>query len=77
MEKEMLNEGKAFTEKYILHRTVGIKLERVDEGGTLSGRIYHPQGEIAFEILKNGFSKINVPKNTDFDPDYYKQLKDH
>lgn len=72
MDKDILSEGKAFVEKYILHRTVGVKLERVEEGGSISGRVFHPQGEIAFEILKNGFSKINVPKNHEFDPDYYK-----
>lgn len=75
-DKTLLNEGKAFTEKFILHRTVGVKLEKAEEGGTLVGRIFHPAGDIAYEIVKNGFSKINIPKTTDFDADYYKTLKE-
>ena len=75
-DKAILNEGKLFTEKLLLHRTVGIKFERVDEGGNLVGRVYHPAGDIAYEVLKSGFSKLNVPKNIDFDADYYKTLKE-
>ena len=75
-DKELLNEGKIFTEKLVLHRTVGIKLEKVEEGGNLSGRIYHPAGDIAYEVVKNGFAKLSIPKNTDFDVEYYKKLKE-
>lgn len=75
-DKELVAEGKAFVEKLLLHRTVGIKLERVEEGGTLVGRIFHPAGDIAFEVLKLGLSKLNTPKNTDFDADYFKTLKE-
>ena len=75
-DKAILAEGKAFTEKYILHRTVGIKFDRLDEGGSFVGRIFHPAGDIAQEVLKNGFSKLNMPKNIDFDADYYKTLKE-
>lgn len=35
IDKTILTEGKAFTEKYLLHRTVGIKFDRVEEGGNL------------------------------------------
>jgi hypothetical protein len=76
LDKAILAEGKAFTEKLLLHRTVGVKLERYEEGGNLMARIYHPAGDIAFEVLKNGFSKLNQPKNIDFDAEYYKTLKD-
>lgn len=65
-----------FTEKFLLHRTVGIKFDKIDESGNLSGRIYHPAGDIAYEVLKNGFAKLNVPKNIDFDSEYYKTLKE-
>ena len=30
-DKDILAEGKLFTEKLLLHRTVGVKLEKVDE----------------------------------------------
>lgn len=75
-DKDILSEGKQFTEKLLLHRTVGIKFERADEGGSLVGRIHHPSGDIAYEILKNGFSKLNVPKNIEFDAEYYMKLKE-
>ena len=75
-DKSILAEGKAFTEKLLLHRTVGVKFDKLEEGGTFVGRIHHPAGDIAYEVLKNGFSKLNVPKTTDFDVDYYKTLKE-
>jgi hypothetical protein len=46
-DKTIINEGKMFTEKLLLHRTIGIHFDRVDEGGNLLGRIYHPAGDIA------------------------------
>jgi endonuclease YncB( thermonuclease family) len=82
VDKNFLAEGKAFVEKLLLHRTVGIKLERYEPGaaeggsGNLSARIFHPAGDIAYEVLKNGFAKLQTPKNTDFDADYYKTLKE-
>lgn len=75
VDKAIISDGKAFAEKYLLHRTVGIKFEKVEEGGNLAGRIFHPAGDIAVEVLKNGFSKLNTPKVIDFDADYYKTLK--
>lgn len=74
--KDQNSEGKMFTEKFLLHRTVGIKLDKIDDSGNLSGRVHHPAGDIAYEILKNGFAKLNVPKNIDFDSEYYKVLKE-
>ena len=81
MDKNFIAEGKAFVEKMLLHRTVGVRLERYESGvegapGNLYARIYHPAGDIAYEILKNGFAKLNTPKNTDFDADYFKTLKE-
>lgn len=75
-DKEYVAEGKAFVEKLLLHRTIGVKIERVEEGGTLVGRIFHPAGDIAYEVLKGGLSKLNNPKNIDFDADYFKTLKE-
>lgn len=73
LDKPILAEGKAFTEKYLLHRTVGIKFEKVEEqGGGMVGRIYHPAGDIASEILKSGLTKLNNPKTIDFDAEYYR-----
>lgn len=60
----------------LLHRTIGVKLERNEEGGTLVGRVLHPAGEIAYEVLKNGYAKLNMPKTPDFDADYFKTLKE-
>jgi hypothetical protein len=60
----------------LLHRTVGVKFERVEEGGVLVGRIFHPAGDISFEVLKNGLAKLNMPKNIEFDADYFKTLKE-
>lgn len=81
MDKSFVAEGKAFTEKLLLHRTVGVKLERYEPGaegaqGNLYARIYHPAGDIAYEVLKNGYAKLNTPKNTDFDAEYFKTLKE-
>jgi hypothetical protein len=72
LDKNLLAEGKAFTEKLVLHRTIGVKFEKVEEGGNFVGRIFHPAGDIAYEVLKNGYSKLNLPKNIDFDAEYYK-----
>ena len=56
--KDLQARGKAFTEKLLLNRTVGVKFERVDDNGSIFGRIYHPAGDIACEVLKNGYSKL-------------------
>ena len=58
------------------HRTVGVKLTRVDDqNGNLIGRLHFPQGDIAAEILKRGLAKLSTPKDSDFDADYYRELK--
>ena len=59
----------------LLHRTVGVKLQRVDDRNELQGRILFPQGDIASEILKNGLAKLSTPKDMNFDAQYFKELK--
>ncbi len=60
----------------LLHKTVGVKLARVDDNnGNLVGRVHFPQGEIAAEILKRGLAKLSTPKDSDFDAQYYRELK--
>lgn len=46
-DKNILANGKAFVEKMLLHRTVGVKLARVEDNGNISGRIHFPAGDIA------------------------------
>jgi staphylococcal nuclease domain-containing protein 1 len=74
-DKDILEKGKAFMEKMLLHKTVGVKLARVDESGGLVGRIFFSAGEIAAEVLKSGYSKLSTPKDSNFDAAYYKELK--
>jgi len=51
----------------LLHRTIGIKLQKIDDKNELVGRILFPQGDIASEILKNGLAKLSTPKDMNFD----------
>jgi hypothetical protein len=74
-DKDLIEQGKAFVDKMLLHKTVGVKLVRVDEQNNLVGRILFSAGEIAAEILKNGFCKLSTPKDSNFDAAYYKELK--
>jgi endonuclease YncB( thermonuclease family) len=60
----------------LLHKTVGIKLQRVDENnGNLVGRVHFPAGDIASELLKRGLAKLSTPKDSAFDAVYYRELK--
>lgn len=59
----------------LLHRSVGVKLCKVDDRNELVGRIMFPQGDIASEILKNGLAKLSTPKDMNFDAQYFKELK--
>ena len=43
--------------------------------GNLVGRLHFPQGDIAAELLKKGYAKLSTPKDSDFDADYYRELK--
>lgn len=74
-DKDLIDQGKAFVDKMLLHKTVGLKLVNVDEQKNLVGRIYFSAGEIAAEVLKNGFCKLSTPKDSNFDAVYYKELK--
>jgi endonuclease YncB( thermonuclease family) len=58
-----------------LHRTVGVKFSKVDDRNDLVGRIYFKEGDIAQEVLKAGLAKVSMPKDTDFDANYLKDLK--
>lgn len=73
--QSIFDEGKSFVEKMLLHRTVGVKLARLDDNGNLIGRLHYPQGDIAGEILKKGLAKLSTPKDSDFDTEYYRELK--
>lgn len=59
----------------LLHKTVGVKLARIDESGNLVGRVHFPAGDIACETLKNGLAKLSTPKDMNFDTEYYAELK--
>ena len=60
----------------LLHKTIGVKLSKVDENnGNLQGRIHFPQGDIAAELLKKGLAKLSTPKDSAFDAVYYRELK--
>lgn len=59
----------------LLHKTVGIKISKVDDNGTFVGRLFFPAGDIASEILKQGFCRLSTPKDTNFDADYFRELK--
>ena len=74
-DQAIYDEGKAFIERMLLHKTIGIKLTRVDDNGNLVGRVHFPQGDIAAEILKKGLAKLSTPKDSDFDAAYYREPK--
>lgn len=74
-EQSIIDEGKQFVSRMLLHRTVGVKLARVDDSGNLVGRIHFPAGDIGCEVLKNGFAKLSTPKDTNFDTEYFGELK--
>jgi len=59
----------------LLHKTVGVKLARIDESGNLVGRVHFPAGDIACEALKNGLARLSTPKDMNFDSEYYGELK--
>lgn len=51
----------------LLHKTIGVKLIKLDDRNELVGRVYFPQGDIAQELLKNGLVKLSMPKDMNFD----------
>ena len=75
-EQAIYDEGKAFIDKMLLHKSVGVKLTRVDDNnGNLVGRLSYHKGDIAYELLKRGLAKLSTPKDSDFDADYFRHLK--
>lgn len=73
-EPELHDQGKQFITKMLLHRTVGVKLVKVDDRNEIVGRIYYPEGCIASEVLKNGLAKLSMPKDMNFDARFLKDL---
>jgi len=74
-EPELSEQGKVFVQKMLLHRTVGVKLARIDDRGELVGRIHFSAGDIASEVLKNGLAKLSMPKDMNFDASYLRNLR--
>jgi endonuclease YncB( thermonuclease family) len=73
---DVMDKGRVYLEKMMLNRSIGVKLSSCDEKGNFTGRIYHPGGDIASEILKQGFSKLNAPKDiSQLDVEYFQTLK--
>ena len=60
-----------------MQKIVGVKIHGNVEGSDIMiGRIHFPSGDIASEVLKAGFAKLNIPKDKDgIDTDYLKVLK--
>ena len=52
-----------------------MKFSKVDDRNDLVGQIYFKEGDIAQEVLKAGLAKVSMPKDTDFDANYLKDLK--
>ena len=73
--KDLQPAGKAFAEKLLLHRNIGVKIEDADEGkNVFYGRLIHPMGDIAFEVLNQGFAKLVIPRGV-FDREYFGKLR--
>jgi staphylococcal nuclease domain-containing protein 1 len=69
--------GKSMVYKLINQKNVGIKFSgNLDGSDIMIGRIHFPAGDIACEILKGGYAKVQIPKDKDgIDGDYLKKLK--
>lgn len=55
-----VEEAKAFVERRLLHRVVGIELLGQENNGNFAARAHHPAGDIASELVKLGFAKVNI-----------------
>lgn len=71
---DLVEQGKAFVNKMLLNRTVGVKLTRLDDQNNLVGRV-HYVGDIACELLKQGLARVAAPREPNFDAEYFKELK--
>ncbi|CAI2381554.1 unnamed protein product [Moneuplotes crassus] len=69
-------EAKELIEKMILNRVVGVTFQRLDDHGNLVGRIHHKNGDIDYELVKRGLSKVLIPQEDGYDKAHYKKLKD-
>lgn len=52
------NEARAFAESRLLHRDVALHIGGADKSGAFVGRVEHPAGDIAAELLKAGLGKV-------------------
>lgn len=52
-------EGRYFTEVRLLNRDVKLRVEGCDDFGNVIGSVYHPKGNIALLLLRNGFAKVH------------------
>lgn len=53
-------DAKVFVEARLLHRELDISLFDTDKSGACAvGTVHHPRGNIAVELLKNGYAKIS------------------
>jgi staphylococcal nuclease domain-containing protein 1 len=50
--------GKSYMERLILHRELKVVLYQMDENSNFIGDIIDPRGNLAVQILKNGYSKL-------------------
>uniref|UniRef100_A0A0G4GWZ7 Uncharacterized protein n=1 Tax=Chromera velia CCMP2878 TaxID=1169474 RepID=A0A0G4GWZ7_9ALVE len=51
-------EAKYFVESRLLNRDVEVRVEGCDDFGNILGSVYHPNGQIALLLLKNGLAKV-------------------
>ena len=52
--------ARSFVELQLLQRELDVSLHGTDKSGsTIVGTIHHPRGNIAVELLKNGFAKMS------------------
>lgn len=69
--------GKKLVNKLLLQKDVAVQLfSAVENSDILIGRIHFHAGDIASEVVKAGYAKVQIPKNKDgIDAEYLKQLK--
>lgn len=58
--EDFSEEARYFSTVRMLHREVEVSLHGTDKSGTCAvGSIHHPRGNIAVELLKNGFARMS------------------
>ena len=70
-------QGKKMVQKLLLQKDVGVQLSScLENSDIVIGRIFFHAGDIASEVAKSGFAKVQIPKNKDgIDAEYLKLLK--